>query len=76
MVCLLTLKQIEVLNAIDNFIKDKKYPPTVRELCKIIGVNSTSTIHTHITLLQEKEYITREYSIPRSIRILKEVSSL
>lgn len=72
---MLILKQSEAFNAIDEFIEIKKYPPTVRELCRIMGVNSTSTIHEHIEHLQEKEYIIREPSIPRSIKIIKKVSS-
>lgn len=68
---MLTNKQREVLNIINKYIEREKISPTVRELCDIIGVKSTSTIHSHLSNLEEKGYITKIKDSPRSLRIIK-----
>ena len=70
----LTKRQEDILLAITNFIKDKGYAPTVREVGEIVHLASTSTVYNHFEKLKEKGYITWEPSQPRTIRILKAVS--
>jgi repressor LexA len=68
----LTKKQGDVLKSIIAFQKIHGYPPTVRELCGLTGVRSTSTIAMHMNHLKEQGYITWISSMPRTIQILKE----
>lgn len=44
-------------------------PPSVREICKATGLNSTSTVHAHLKTLEKLGYITRDAGLNRSIRI-------
>lgn len=50
----LTKKQEEILEFIKKRIKEKGYPPAVREICEATGLKSTSTVHGHLTRLEKK----------------------
>lgn len=69
----LTPKQLEVYLAIQEFIKKYNYSPTVRELCKICGTNSTATIHAHLNKMKNKGFINFESRRSRTISIIKEI---
>ncbi|WAM32637.1 transcriptional repressor LexA [Caldicellulosiruptor naganoensis] len=66
----LTKKQQEILEFIKKRIKEKGYPPAVREICEATGLKSTSTVHGHLTRLEKKGYIRRDPSKPRAIEIV------
>ena len=42
--------------------------PTVREICQATGLNSTSTVHAHLKVLEEMGYISKDKG-HRSIRL-------
>lgn len=67
----LTKKQRIVLNAINEYVKKERISPTVRELCDILGLRSTSTIQGYINRLEEYGYIAKKKDSPRSLKILK-----
>ncbi len=71
----LTKRQREVLNIIKNQINDKGYPPTIREICAITGLKSTSTIAGHLDNLERKGYIKKDSTKPRAIEILNNTVS-
>lgn len=62
-------KDFEVLGNILAFIKENGFPPTVRELCGMLGYGSTSTVHRYLQRLQEAGAITYEPTKPRTIAI-------
>lgn len=66
----LSLKQIEILEFLKKEIQVKGYPPSVREICKAVGLKSTSTVHGHLSKLERKGYIRRDPTKPRAIEIL------
>lgn len=68
----LTAKQEQILKCIKQSLKDKGYPPSVRELCLAVGLSSTSTVHSHLNTLEKKGYIRRDPSKPRTIEVLDE----
>jgi len=55
----LTARQKEVLDAIRTFIAQNHYPPTVRELCTILGISSPRGVSKHLEALEKKGYIKR-----------------
>ena len=69
----LTDKQRLVMLAIQKYIEDNKYPPSVRELCKLTEISSTATIQYHLNNLRDKGYIESDVHRYRSIRILKKI---
>lgn len=66
----LSLKQLEILNYMKMEINKKGYPPSVREICGAVDLKSTSTVHGHLSKLEEKGYIRRDPTKPRAIEIL------
>ena len=63
-------KQQEILEYIKETILKKGYPPAVREICEAVHLKSTSSVHSHLAALEEKGYIRRDPTKPRTIEIL------
>jgi len=68
----LTRMQKVVYNYLKAQIKERGYPPSVREICDAIGLSSTSSVHAHLETLSTKGWIRRSKSKNRSIEILEE----
>ena len=66
----LTEKQVEILYFIKNQVQRLGYPPAVREICKGVGLKSTSTVHGHLEKLETKGYIRKDPTKPRAIEVL------
>lgn len=66
----LTVRQAQVYINIINYQRENGYSPTVRELCKMVGVSSTSTIVSHLKNLEESGFIRRKECSPRAIEVL------
>lgn len=67
----LTEKQKRVLQFIEAEVERCNYPPSVREIGKALGINSTATVHAYLDILENKGYIDRMAAKPRAIRIIK-----
>lgn len=70
---ILTKKQKKALELIRSNIQKTGYPPTVRELCKSLGVNSSATAFKYLKILEKKGYIKREKEKTRAIKITAQV---
>ena len=66
----ITAKQEEILEYIKQTILKKGYPPAVREICEAVHLKSTSSVHSHLATLEEKGFIRRDPTKPRTIEIL------
>lgn len=62
-------KQKQILDFLKDEVSKKGYPPSVREICLAVGLKSTSTVHMHLTKLEELGYIRRDPTKPRAIEI-------
>ena len=65
----ITKKQQAVLDCIEDFIREKGYGPTVREICEEMGLSSPSTVHVHLKALEDKGMINRDPLKSRSITL-------
>lgn len=65
----LSQKQLQILEYMKKEVREKGYPPSVREICDAVGLKSTSTVHGHLERLEKKGYIKRDPSKPRAIEI-------
>lgn len=72
----LTERQRQVLQFIKDELRQKGYPPSVREIGEAIGLSSSSTVHGHMAKLEEKGYIRRDPTKPRAIEVRGEVGSM
>lgn len=68
----LTKRQNEIFEYIKQTVQLKGYPPSVREIGEAVGLASSSTVHGHLSRLEEKGYIRRDPTKPRAIEIVTE----
>ena len=68
----LTKRQSEIFDFIKYVVQNKGYPPSVREIGEAVGLASSSTVHGHLSRLEEKGYIRRDPTKPRAIEIVNE----
>lgn len=63
--------QLEILNHIINYISEHGYPPTIRELCDMTGLKSTSTVQSHINKMFKNGMLETDCGIgaSRAIRV-------
>ena len=66
----ITPKQQEILDYIKSQILERGFPPAVRDICEAVHLKSTSSVHSHLSALEEKGYIHRDPTKPRAIEIL------
>lgn len=66
----LSSRQLEILGIIKKEIALKGYPPSVREIGELVGLTSSSTVHNHLNVLEQKGYIRRDPTKPRAIEVL------
>lgn len=64
---------IQTLDCIKQFIAERQYPPSRRDLRKCLGVSSISTVQRRVTRLVEAGLIVVEAG-PRAIRIVNDVN--
>jgi repressor LexA len=68
----LSSRQLAILEFIRKEVKDKGYPPSVREIGEAVGLASSSTVHGHLDRLEKKGHIRRDPTKPRAIELLDE----
>lgn len=64
-----TDKQQQILDFIQQQVMEKGYPPTVREICDAVGLNSPSTVHGYLTRLEKNGFITKSQGSSRGLRL-------
>lgn len=71
----LTDRQRQILDCIDAAMRERGYPPSVREIGESVGLGSPSTVHSHLSTLQRLGYLRRDPSKPRAIEVLFDAAS-
>lgn len=67
---ILSKRQQSILDFIKLEVRQKGYPPSVREIGEAVGLASSSTVHGHLSRLEKKGYIRRDPTKPRAIEVL------
>jgi repressor LexA len=65
----LTDRQRQVLEMIDQSMRDRGYPPSVREIGTAVGLTSPSTVHSHLLSLEKMGFLRRDPTKPRAIEV-------
>jgi len=60
-----------ILAFIESFIRERGYPPTVREIQKACSISSTSVVNYNLEVLKEHGYIRRDPEVSRGIEVKK-----
>jgi repressor LexA len=59
-----------MLTFIREFSLRSRYPPTVREIGRAVGISSTSVVNYNLNILERKGLIERDKEISRGIKII------
>jgi len=65
----ITARQQQILECIEAAMRERGYPPSVREIGEAVGLTSPSTVHSHLATLQKLGYLKRDPSKPRAIEV-------
>lgn len=66
----LSPKQERIINFVTEFLNDKGYPPTIRDIAAGCGISSTSVVAYNLNKLAQAGYIHRHSDISRGIKFL------
>ena len=62
----------EIYAYIRDFLLEKGYPPSVREIGTAVGLSSSSTVHAYLHMLESRGKIHRDPTKPRAIELVGE----
>lgn len=65
----LTARQRSVLNCIHRYVRQRGYPPSIREIGDAVGLSSPSSVAHQLKVLQRKGYLYRDQNRPRAVEI-------
>ena len=71
----LTPRQREVLEVIEQYQRERGFPPSVREIGEAVGLTSPSTVHAHLATLQKLGFLRRDPTKPRAIEVRFDATS-
>jgi repressor LexA len=66
----LTKRQREILTFLTSYTEGNGYAPSFEEIASQFNYNSLATVHEHLSNLERKGYIKRNYNESRAIEIL------
>jgi repressor LexA len=67
----LTRRQKQVYDFLARFVDENGYSPSFEEIGEGLGLSSLATVHKHISNLEQKGLLKRDYNRSRSIDLLK-----
>src|SRR5574338_1149627 len=56
-------------------MRERGYPPSVREIGEVLGLASPSSVHAHLNSLQRMGYLRRDPTKPRAIEVRWDANS-
>jgi len=67
----LTRRQKQVYDFLAGFVEEHGYSPSFEEIGEGLGLSSLATVHKHVSNLEEKGLLKRDYNRSRSIDLVK-----
>ena len=65
----MTPRQQRIVEYIRRTVRERGYPPTVREIGEAVGLTSSSSVHAQIANLQRKGFLRKDPTKPRAIEV-------
>jgi len=62
-------KQQKILSFVNEYMHENGYPPSIREICKGVGLSSTSTVHAHLETLKKNGLLEKADAKSRGLRL-------
>ena len=66
----LTKRQREILDYIESFLENYGYSPSFEEIASFFGYSSLATVHEHLSNLERKGYLRKNYNRSRSLELV------
>jgi repressor LexA len=66
----ITRRQRQVYDFISDFVQSRGYSPSFEEIGEGLGLSSLATVHKHVSNLEQKGLLRRDYNRSRSIDVL------
>ena len=67
----LNKRERDILKFIQKEIEARGFAPSVREICKAVGLNSTATVQGYLKVLEENGFVKKESQKGRTLRLIK-----
>jgi repressor LexA len=67
----LTKKQRQILDYVESFVDTNGYSPSYEEIADHFGYNSLATVHEHLTNLEQKGFLRKNYNKSRSLEVVR-----
>jgi repressor LexA len=67
---MLTGRQREIFDYVSAYVRERGYPPTVREIGEAVGLASPSTVHAHLANLERAGLLKRDPTKPRALELV------
>jgi repressor LexA len=65
----ITERQRRILEFIGDTVRDRGYPPTVREIGEAVGLTSSSSVHAQLANLEKKGLLHKDATKPRAMAL-------
>lgn len=72
----LTKRQRQILDYVQNFIDQEGYSPSFEEIAENFGYSSLATVHEHLSNLETKGYLRKNYNKSRSLELVESEGAL
>ena len=70
----ITARQQRILEFIAETVRERGYPPTVREIGEAVGLTSSSSVHAQLANLEKKGLLHKDPTKPRAMSLSTEES--
>ena len=71
----LSSRQQKILQFTRGYMDENGRPPTIREIGKAVGINSTSVVNYNLGKLEEKGYLDRDPDVSRGLRLTEKAGA-
>ena len=65
----LTARQARILDFISETVRERGYPPTVREIGEAVGLTSSSSVHAQLSTLERRGLLRKDPTKPRAMTL-------
>ncbi|HEX6748476.1 MAG TPA: transcriptional repressor LexA [Longimicrobium sp.] len=67
----LTKKQRQILDYVESFVDSYGYSPSYEEIANAFNYSSLATVHEHLTNLEQKGFLRKNYNKSRSLEVVR-----
>ena len=67
----LTKKQRQILDYVESFVETNGYSPSYEEIAEHFQYSSLATVHEHLTNLEQKGFLRKNYNKSRSLEVVR-----